>query len=61
MKVEVISEMLKSLSSIFTVFKPRPEIVEEKAERRDIKNKTRAKRHELKRIKLQKKIDRKSK
>ena len=56
-----IDSILKSLASIFQVFKPREAIVQEKAEKRDIKNETRKKRHELKRIKLQKKIDRKLK
>jgi len=59
--MEKLNQILKSLAAIFTVFQPRPEIVEEKAEKRDIKNKTRAKRHELKRLRIQRKIDRKSK
>jgi hypothetical protein len=54
-----IDSILKSLASIFQVFQPREAIVKEKAEKRDIKNETRKKKHELKRLRLQKKIDRK--
>ena len=56
-----LSEILEPLAKIFQIFKVRESIVQEKAEKRDIKNETRAKRHELKRIRIQKKIDRKLK
>lgn len=51
--------IFKSIAAIAQVFKPREAIVQEKAEKRDIKNETRKKKHELKRLRLQKKIDRK--
>lgn len=60
-KLDIFNQILKSLSGIFSVFKPREAIVKEKAEKRDIKNKTRGKRHELKQLKIQKKINRKKK
>ena len=53
-----IEEILKYLSNIFTVFTPRTAIVNEKAEKRDIKNKVRAKKAEVKIIKLDKKLNR---
>lgn len=53
--------ILKSIASITSVFKPNESIVRERAEKRDIKNETRKKRHELKRLRIQKKIDRRTK
>jgi len=48
-----IAEGLNSISMI-----KRPDIIiDEVAEKKDIKNKTRAKRHELKRLKIEKKIE----
>ena len=53
--------ILKYLSNIFTVFKRDPGLVEEIAEKRDIKNKVRSKKAEAKILRLEKKIHRRQK
>jgi hypothetical protein len=50
--------ILKYLSSILNVFKRHPGLVEETAEKRDIKNKVRSKRAEAKILRIEKKIER---
>ena len=50
--------VLKYLSNIFTVFKRSPKIVDEIAEKKDLKNKILEKKAELRRLRLQRKIDR---
>ena len=52
-----INSILQSLASIFSVFKPREAIIEEKAEHRDIKNKVFQKKAEVRIIKLNKRIN----
>jgi Asp-tRNA(Asn)/Glu-tRNA(Gln) amidotransferase C subunit len=53
-----LESILKYLSQIFNVFKRDPGLIEETAEKRDIKNKVRAKRAEAKILRIEKKIDR---
>jgi len=53
-----IENILKYLSGIFTVFKRHEGIAEEIVEKRDIKNKRRAKKVELKNLRTEKKIAR---
>lgn len=53
-----VENILKYLSSIFGVFKIDPGLVEEAAEKRDIKNQVRAARAEAKILKINKRIDR---
>jgi len=59
--MESIEKILKYLSSIFTVFKRDPRLVDEAAEKRDIKNKVRGKIAEAKILKIEKKIRRRKK
>jgi len=59
--MESIEKILKYLSSIFTVFKRDPRLVDEVVEKRDIKNKVRGKRAEAKVLKIEKKIRRRKK
>lgn len=56
-----IDSILKSLASIFNVFKRDPALVGEIVEKRDIKNKRRAKKVEAKNLKTEKKIRRRKK
>jgi len=59
--MESIEKILKYLSSIFTVFKRDPRLVDEVVEKRDIKNKVRGKRAEAKVLKIEKRIRRRKK
>jgi hypothetical protein len=58
MKIGSIENILKYLSGIFTVFKRHEAVVGEVVEKRDLKNKRRAKKIELRNLKTDKKIER---
>ena len=55
-----ITDILKSLATIVSSFKRPEAITKEAAKRKAIKNETRKKRHELKRLRLEKKIEKRA-
>ena len=57
MKIGSLENILKYLSGIFTVFKPHEKVAEERAGKKDLKNKRRAKKNELKNLRTDKKIE----